>query len=170
MSGNAYQQEMTWICGQDTSSVLQQRFWQHSKNESILDLADSGEDGEKQSEFRYIKTVELTVYSVELKVRMWEKEGGKDKPKVLDLNHKKDRIARSSVSGMLGLRSLWDLQIEIPSGHWGLAWREEVLAGDINLESSTWFDFLYLCWNMSKNDFIFTSYWLNRNLRPAKFE
>lgn len=98
-----------YVIDQDTSSVPQSRFWQYSRNESILDPADSSEDVEKQSEFRYFKIVELTVYSVELKIRMWEKEGGKDKPKVLDLNHKKDRIARSSVLGMLGLRSLWDL-------------------------------------------------------------
>lgn len=48
----------------------------------------------------------LTEYSDELEVRMNEKEGGKHKPKVSDLTHQKDRIARSSVSGILSLRSL----------------------------------------------------------------
>lgn len=71
-----------------------------------MDPADSSEDGEKWPEFGYIKTMELTVYSDELEVRMYEKEGGKHKPKVFDLTHQKDRIARSSDSGILNLRSL----------------------------------------------------------------
>lgn len=81
MSGNAYQQEMSWICGQGTSSIFQPRFWQHSKNESNLDMADSSEKGEEWTEFKYIKTMELTVYADEFEVRMWEKEGDKDKCK-----------------------------------------------------------------------------------------
>lgn len=81
MSGNAYQQEMTWICGQGTSSVSQPRFWRQSKNESNWDVADSSEKGEKWPELKYTKTMELTVYADEFEVRMWEKEGDKDKCK-----------------------------------------------------------------------------------------
>ena len=60
-------------------------------------MADSCEDGEKWSEFGSLKTMKLKVYTDKLEVRMWEKEGGKNKPKGYDLNHQKDRIAKSSV-------------------------------------------------------------------------
>lgn len=44
-------------------------------------MADSCEDGEKWSEFGSLKTMKLKVYTYKSEVRMWEKEGGKNKPK-----------------------------------------------------------------------------------------
>lgn len=61
-----------------------------------MDLVDCCEDGEKWSEFGSLKATKLEVYTDKLEVRMWEK-GGKNKPMGFDLNHQKDRTARSSV-------------------------------------------------------------------------
>lgn len=99
MSGNVYQQEMTWICGQGTSSVSQPRFWQLSKNESNLDLADSSEKGEKWPEFKYIKCMLMN-----LRLGCERKKVTRTNARFFTRIIKINRIPRNLTSGIFGLR------------------------------------------------------------------
>lgn len=115
-----------------------------------MDLAEHCEDGEKWSELVSLKATKLEVYTDTLEVRMWEK-GGKNKPMGFDLNHQKNRTARSSVfrreePKRPSNRDIeWTLRSEVKKGFPG--WRYK-------FGSHHMFEESYLCLDVSKNGFI----------------